>query len=741
MRFTSGHSSHKAVGRRRSRHAGNGKSNRSASTNSAANQQTGPVNLKTPQHVGGDGRSLVSRTPIWARVVVVLLLTLLASVTCVGTLYAASVSRMATDAQRVLTSAEGLANSALGCGSDKSLSDISQELVNATNDLNEELNGPQWDFFRDHSRFGSDITAAREMLASVDTLVNGPFTDLLNLSKRLQGFSLKNGSVDVSALMDMPDIVKQAHKDISQQLTKLNKVPTPSVAKVATVLESEKAALKTVDSMLSEYDGLINLLPQLLGENGKRTYLVMVQNPAELRSAGGMVGTIAAITADKGTITIGDFATTSGWDIPEKPMDATVLKERQVFGDTFDQYPATTTIDPEFQRVAQMNKYMWLYQKGNEDKNVAGVLSFDPVFLQALLGATGKVKLSDGRVLDGTTTVPFFASDLYTDYPDFEQQNNFVSEAAQAIMNHVLGNANASTASPLLKAIRDTSASGHFKLWMADPDEQEALIATGLIDDKASGELSADSQVPETGIYLSELQQGKQDWYLKTSTTVTKTCGDVSASQNALYSGVLDKRITTAVRNTQLGQFTEDQLGDEYTVTFTMKNTLTKAKAESLPDFVNGGSENSVLGGMLYRVVLTAPYGGEITAVQADIDSWDTNTASLYDRQYIMFNQQWIEPGKELTIAYTVRVSSDATHPLNAVTTPVVNADGVETGSNGKVTDECPADTNGADGANGGKNDAHKGASSDPSAGLDTLDNLKSQISCPVDLKSLAGSM
>ena len=57
-------------------------------------------------------------------------------------------------------------------------------------------------------------------------------------------------------------------------------------------------------------------------------------------------------------------------------------------------------------------------------------------------------------MLDSTTTVPFFASDLYTDYPDFEQQNNFVSEAAQAIMNHVLGNANASTASPLLKAIR-----------------------------------------------------------------------------------------------------------------------------------------------------------------------------------------------------------------------------------------------------------------------------------------------
>ena len=116
-----------------------------------------------------------------------------------------------------------------------------------------------------------------------------------------------------------------------------------------------------------------------------------------------------------------------------------------------------------------------------------------------------------------------------------------------------------------------------------------------------------------------------------------------------------------------------------------------------------------------------------------------------------MFNQQWIEPGAELTIAYTVRVSNTAIQPLNVVTTPVVNADGVETGSNGNVTDECTADTNGADGANdadganggadGGKNDAHKDASSDPSAGLDALDKLKSQISCPVDLKSLAGSM
>lgn len=56
--------------------------------------------------------------------------------------------------------------------------------------------------------------------------------------------------------------------------------------------------------------------------------------------------------------------------------------------------------------------------------------------------------------------------------------------------------------------------------------------------------------------------------------------------------------------------------------------------------------------------------------------------------------------------------------------------------------ERCHDANGGADGgADGGKNDAHKDASSDPSAGLDALDKLKSQISCPVDLKSLAGSM
>lgn len=722
-----------------------------------------PGNSAGAHHANRKGRSLLAVTPIWVRVVVVALMALFAAVTFVFTLYAASAARLATGANLVLTSTQNLVNAALGCSSDESMSDAAKNLVRGTNDLNDELNSPHWDFIRDHTRYGSDITAAREMLASVDTLVNGPFTNLTDLANQLQGLSMKDNAVDVSPLMGMPKIIASTHKTLKTQIAKLDKIPTPTISRVASVLNTEKNALNTLDSMLSEYDALVNLLPQLLGQNEERTYLVLVQNPAELRSAGGMVGTIAAVTAHKGKVTIGDFASTIGWDIPEDIDDA-VADERQVFGLTFDQYPATTTIDPEFQRVAVLNKYLWLHQKGNEGKNVAGVIGLDPVFLQALLGATGEVKLSDGKVLNGSTVVPFLLHDLYVEHPIFEEQNKFVSEAAHEIMTHVLDNANGSNASGLLKAIRQTSADGNFKLWMQDQAEQDALIDTGLIDDKSSGELSTDDTVPQAGIYLSELQQGKQDWYLKTTTTVTKTCGDTSAADQAMATGLLDDRITSMTLNTRLGILDPADTGDEYTVTFTMKNTMTKDEAKSLPGFITGGDDSDVLGGQLYRIVLTAPYGGEITSLQADASTWHSGSKLLYDRQYISFDLDWIAPGEERTIAFTVNVKNTATQPLNVITTPVVNKDGIENGSNGQVVDQCPATSDSSDSSNGdstgsqsdqsqsdgsqstdsqqssnggtGSDGSTDSGTKDLTSGLDSLDQIRGQLSCPVDIKS-----
>ena len=53
------------------------------------------------------------------------------------------------------------------------------------------------------------------------------------------------------------------------------------------------------------------LLPPMLGSEGPRTYLVVFQNPAELRSTGGIFGSFALMTADNGKITIADQSASS----------------------------------------------------------------------------------------------------------------------------------------------------------------------------------------------------------------------------------------------------------------------------------------------------------------------------------------------------------------------------------------------------------------------------------------------
>lgn len=742
--------------------------------------------MQQPHHTGRRGREILSKRSPIATGVFLTCLGLFAVVMTIAAVYGASALKMKGDVDRIIASSQNLANSALGCGGDASISDSARELVRSTQSLRDEMGAAKWTWLAEKTGYSSDLAAAREMLDSVGTIVDGPFADMVNVSQQLQGFEMQDDTVDVSPLMTLPDIVKKAHTDLGDQVKQLESIPTPRLTQVADVLETEKTVLRTADSTLAEYDDLINLLPQLLGKNGSRTYLVLVQNPAELRSSGGMVGNAAAVTADNGKVHIGKFASTIDWTIPDNPLDDQVNKERVVFGSTFDQYAQTTTIDPDFKRVAQLNKYLWLHQKGNEGKNLVGVLALDPVFLQSMLAATGNVTLSDGRVLDGTSTVPFFLSDLYTDYPNFEEQNRYTEEAATQIMNNVLGGANTTNVSAMLKAVRDTTANGHFKLWMADDAEQAALINTGLIDDKASGELSADAATPESGIYLSELQQGKQDWYLRTTTTVKKTCGDL-VSNTALNSGVINDSIKTPAMNTTLNQYPEDQLGDEYTVTFTLKNTLTEEQANSLPDFVvgNGDDQVEVRGGMLYRVVLTAPMGGEITAVQADLSPTAThqvaNNPDLYDRQYVTFDQDWIKPGEEKTISYTVRVSKSAKSALNVVTTPIVGADGIETGSKGAVDDACPtesrstgeavqqegqqtdqgaapAEQQNAEGQQAeqqpadstqqqateqkaDENQQNTQQKKDPAAGLSSLDNLKNSLSCPVDLRKISGAV
>ena len=686
--------------------------------------------------------------------------------------YGMSVIRMYSDASRLMNAGQSLANTALGCGSDQSVTDASEEFVTSARALRDELNQPKWTFVRDHTAYGNDIDAARTMLDSVGNLVDGPFSEATNLIGQLNGFSKDNKTIDLSALGTLPSIVRTARADIATETAKLNTVGQPRLSVTSKLLNAGKTGLSSADNLLDEYDELIDLVPQLIGENGTRTYLAVIYNPAELRSAGGMVGNIAAITADHGKVTIGDFSPTTDFKYATEPLDDENVKEAEVFGQWIWKYPQTTTMNPDYQRAAVTLANQWKSQEGNEHKDVAGVIAIDPIFLQSLIGATGSVTLNDGKVLDGTNTGRFFLHDIYSAYPDFAEQNKYTNDASKTIMSHVFSSVNSSTASALLKAVRDSSASSHFKLWMRESNEFAALVQTRVLDANAAGSLPGTSEQPVAGAYFSEMQASKLSWYLHVDITVRKTCGQ-SFVENT---GQGDPDQVGSLMSTRLAGISEESLGDEYTVVLKLKNTLTEEQVEKLPEFVVGTDDTK--GAMLLRTTLMAPTGGEITSIAYGNALLQTN-GPVEDRQFIVLDptETGLRPGKTDVIVYTVRVAQGATNPLNVVTTPVIGESGEYTGTGGAVTDECGADvpdavedktqdTTGAQGNNGaedgnktgGSDGGSDGANSAGSSGsgssggsgsgdkttggaseaLDSLSKFKNQIQCPVDITKLS---
>ncbi|MBW3093175.1 DUF4012 domain-containing protein [Bifidobacterium sp. 82T10] len=761
------------------------------------------------QHAARAGSGTPQREPVTLARIALYALTAAAGLVLSAILfYGVSVARMYADATELVSSGESIANSALGCGGDVDVPTASSRFVTSARALRDELNTPKWTFIRDHTAYGNDIDAARTMLDAVGNLVDGPFSDMSDVLTRLKSFSSSSQTIDLSPLNDLPKVVKDARADIAVEQKRLATIHDTRLSATSQLVSAGRSGLKSADNLLDEYDELINLVPQLLGDDGARTYLVAIYNPAELRSAGGMVGNVAAVTADHGKVTIGDFSATTDFEYATEPLDEANVKEAEVFGEWIWKYPQTTTMNPNFRRAAITLANQWKAQKGNTKKNVAGVVALDPVFMQSLIGATGSVTLSDGKVLDGTNTVKFFLHDLYNDHPKYEEQNKYTNAASKKIMNHVFSSLNTSTASAVLKAVRDTSASSHFKLWMQSDDEFAALVQTGVIDANAAGLLPGTETEPVTGAYFSELQASKLSWYLDVSATVTKTCGKTFNAYNATLSS--EQAADAPAMSTELAGVDASTLGDEYTVVLRLKNTLTEKQAKELPKFVTGKDKT---GSMFLRTTLMAPAGGEITAISYGNAVMQAN-GSVDDHQFVVLDpsDDGLAPGKTDVIVYTVRVSEKAgARALDFVTTPVIGEKGTYTGTGGAVTDECGTDVpdaaedaalagtdagsgsdgsgdgsadggvhagdsgaiNGTDGVSGSDESGSgsgtsgsgssgsgsgasggKGSSSSSGSGssgsststdgsgsaltLDSLNKLKSQIECPVDLKKLA---
>jgi len=222
------------------------------------------------------------------------------------------------------------------------------------------------------------------------------------------------------------------------------------------------------------------VLREILGVSGPRTYLVLQQDPAELRGSGGFIGSVGFLSFDKGHMA------------PFTPED--VYKVDRPNGVSLLGPPGTAShVDAPYPLVKIFNLPSWTLRDSNwspdfptaareaeflldreTHRHVDGVIAIDPYFISKLLAVIGPTTVPETG--DVVTAVNFYATTLQRVHPETGPAvgKSFLSEAANAIFSRLLA-APSSDWVPLAQAVQAGCGSRSVQAYFNDPNAENFI--------------------------------------------------------------------------------------------------------------------------------------------------------------------------------------------------------------------------------------------------------------------------
>lgn len=174
------------------------------------------------------------------------------------------------------------------------------------------------------------------------------------------------------------------------------------------VREGRTETLEGADELLRTIDRgqlALEVAPSLLGSDGPRRYLLVVQNPGELRGTGGIIGFLAELDVQDGAISLGD---PEGVD-PRAVVGETEIVTRGRFDGLVDddvdrpepyaqrydhiaagRFLPSTNADPDLPTVAPVVLDIYAQTTG---RSLDGVVVIDPMALQRIYAAVGPLQV------------------------------------------------------------------------------------------------------------------------------------------------------------------------------------------------------------------------------------------------------------------------------------------------------------------------------------------------------------
>ena len=389
--------------------------------------------------------------------------------------------------------------------------------------------GPLWSAAAALPWVGADARAVRTVTEVVDDLATGALPALMQATALADPATLAptGGRVDLAPIIEVEPQVSAADVTVQAARGRLERIDADALTgAVARPVAALRALVVEIAATTATAARAAELVPSMMGADGPREYLLLVQNNAEARATGGIPGAIVLLGVDRGTVTIveqrGAAGALASLPAPVLPLSPA---EDALFGPMLGTQMADVNFTPDFPRSAALAREMWLRQFGG---TVDGVLSMDPGALAHVLAATGPVTTAGGVELTSANAVELLLHTVYRDIADPAAQDVFYASAASAVFNAVAsGRGNAAA---MVEALAQSAREGRVLVWSAHADEQARLLGT-VLSGELRGAAEPSGQTPVVGVYLNDGTEAKMGYYLDLQVAGTATACFPDGSQ------------------------------------------------------------------------------------------------------------------------------------------------------------------------------------------------------------------
>ena len=323
------------------------------------------------------------------------------------------------------------------------------------------------------------LEAARRLLDAADhgLLIGRRFVEL-----KERATSTASGDSTLASMVELMATTRSAAVDAQQSVTSaaasLDRVPRGLAGPIEAARSTMADKIHTYLPLLDAYVEVSARLPAMLGWDAPRRYLVLTQNPAELRPTGGYIGSYGIVVFDRAHVVEHTFRDVFLLDGPDNPFIAPPEDlQDYVLGSGQGWQLSDANWSPDFPTSAQVAAR--LYASESQDADIDGVLGITTHTIDELLQVTGPVAVPgyDATISSGETTLKTLQLTRVAE--PGEDRKAFLSAFADELFARLIA----------LPPNKWTEMVGHVDrfrsqrlllAWFKDQDDQAMAAATGF---------------------------------------------------------------------------------------------------------------------------------------------------------------------------------------------------------------------------------------------------------------------